>query len=104
MDSRFFGPIFEPWAILEPKWLPSLPREPPGLPQTEFVVDFGSFGTHFFSNFGITKSEKSNAKLLVFETIVCSVSGQTGLKNQNAQLQGSRRKGTVAGSARNALR
>ena len=34
--SRVFGSIFELWAILGPKWVPS----PPGRPQTLVFVDF----------------------------------------------------------------
>ena len=44
------------------------PESPPGWPQTRFVVAFGWLWNSFFLDFDITKSEKTNAKQLVFET------------------------------------
>ena len=44
-DSRRFGFIFEPWAILGPKWSPSLPREPSGRPRHYLWLIFDSFGS-----------------------------------------------------------
>ena len=41
------GPLFEPWAVLGPKWSPSLPREPPGWSPTLFLMIFDGFWTHF---------------------------------------------------------
>ena len=46
--SCFFCPLFELWAVLGPKWSPSLPREPPGWSQTIFSVIFDGFWTHFW--------------------------------------------------------
>ena len=45
--SRLFGFLFEAWAVLGPKWCPSLPREPPGWSQTQFSLLFDNFWTHF---------------------------------------------------------
>ena len=101
-DSWLFGSSFEAWAILGPKWSPSLPREPPGRPQTLFFVNFGWRWHSFLIDYDITKPRKCTAKLFVFETIVCSAPWQTGLK-KNIKIKVSRIKGTVA-AARSALR
>ena len=49
--SLLFGPLFEPWAVLEPKWSPSPPREPPGWSQTIFLMIFLWFLDRFLVAF-----------------------------------------------------
>ena len=46
--SRLFGALFKPWAVLGPKWSPSLPREHPGWSQTLFLMIFAGFWNHFW--------------------------------------------------------
>ena len=103
-DSTFCVCLFHFWALGHPgtKMAPSLPREPPRRSQTLFVVDLCGFCNYFELT-----STSQNLEPLVFETIVCSVPWQPILKkhwNKTAQLQGSRRKGTVVDSACSTLR
>ena len=52
--SQLFDSLFEPWAVLGPKWSPSLPREPPGWSQTLFLMICDGFWTHFWLFFACT--------------------------------------------------
>ena len=60
--TLIFPPFFSHRQLWGPKWLPGLPREPPGAIRASFFYDFASFFIFFFYAFAIGHRGRNSVK------------------------------------------